>query len=510
MQKVFRRSIPTQLLLVTLLPLRSADAFDAASQSSAFPLTESAHRSADASLSGDAAREMSATLADVSPVRDAPFADPARFSAMQQRLPQLGGVETENALATRVAEAAKSIGEASMNSDNDHSLREQAGIWAFNQLRDVASERAASEGEQLLSPFGQASVALAVDQRGNFDGSSAQLFTPFHDNYRYLTFSQLGVEEGEYGAVGNAGLGQRWMLGRWRLGYNAFIDQLLSTPQRRGSLGAEAWGEYLRLSANYYQPLGGWRSTSVQTQQRMARGYDITTRGYLPFYRQLGASLRYEQYLGNQVDLFHSGNLRSNPTAVTLGINYTPVPLFTLSASHKEGEGGESQDQLALKMNYRIGVPLRRQLSADNVAAAQSLSGSRYDTVTRNNTPVMAFRQRKTLSVFLATPPWQVQPGETLPLRLQIRHSNSIKAVSWQGDTQALSLTPPADNRNPQGWSVIIPPWDATPGASNTYHLSVTLEDSRQQRVTSNWITLTLPTPVTESWHPEQYDLMAP
>ncbi|MCK8215243.1 inverse autotransporter beta domain-containing protein, partial [Erwinia amylovora] len=98
-----------------------------------------------------------------------------------------------------------------------------------------------------------------------------------------------------------------------------------------------------------------------------------------------------------------------------------------------------SQDQFALKMNYRLGVALIQQLSADNVAVAQSLSGSRYDSVNRNNSPVMAFRQLKTLSVFLATPPCRLQPGETLQLKLQIAHSIAIKAVSWQGDTQALS-----------------------------------------------------------------------
>ncbi|WP_228983377.1 inverse autotransporter beta domain-containing protein, partial [Klebsiella pneumoniae] len=41
--------------------------------------------------------------------------------------------------------------------------------------------------------------------------------------------------------------------------------------------GAEAWGEYLRLSANYYHPLGDWQLRDNQTQeQRMAAGYDVT------------------------------------------------------------------------------------------------------------------------------------------------------------------------------------------------------------------------------------------
>ncbi|QGU87317.1 YchO/YchP family invasin [Erwinia sorbitola] len=444
-------------------------------------------------------------------VPDAPFDDPTRFAQMQQQLPGLGIVESDNGLAKKIATAAKSIGEASMNNDSDKSLREEARVWAFNQFRDAATQRAASESEQLLSPYGRANVSLAVDDAGSFTGTSAQLVTPWQDNYQYLTFSQIGVEQSDYGTVGNAGLGQRWIAGSWRVGYNAFVDDLLTSHQQRGSLGAEAWGEYLRFSANYYHPLSGWRNHNSASQQRMARGYDITTRGYLPFYRQLGVTLSYEQYLGNHIDLFNSGNATENPTAVSLGVNYTPVPLFTLSASHKEGDGGESQDQFALKMNYRIGVALSQQLSSSNVAEAQSLRGSRYDQVNRNNSPVMEFRQRKTLSVFLATPPWQVQPGETLALKLQVRNSNPVKAVSWQGDTQSLSLTPPADNASVQGWSIIIPPWDSSPGASNEYHLSVTLEDSKQQRVTSNWITLKLAPPVTlQAPDNGSFNLMAP
>ncbi|MEI2264815.1 YchO/YchP family invasin [Erwinia sp. CGal63] len=442
-------------------------------------------------------------------VAEAPFDDPARFS---RELPDLGSSATPNdALEKRIAQAMKSIGEASMSSDDDKSLGSEAGAWAFNHFRDEAARRIEDEGQQLLSPYGQANMSLLVDSNGSFDGSSAQLITPWQDNYQYLTFSQLGIEQTSEGLVGNAGLGQRWLAGNWRLGYNAFVDQLFTGNQQRGSLGAEAWSHFLRFSTNYYQPLSGWRQRSLSQEMRMARGYDITTQGYLPFYQQLGVSLSYERYLGDNVDLFNNGTLSSNPSAIELGVSYTPVPLFTLTASHKTADSGQTQDQLGLKMNYRIGVALSKQLSADNVAAARSLSGSRFDAVTRNNLPVMEYRQRKTLSVFLATPPWQVQPGETLPLKLQIRQANPLKAIVWQGDTQALSLTPPADNTNPNGWSIIIPAWDSSPEASNEYHLSVTIEDSRQQRVTSNWITLKLTPPVTlQNPDAGQFNLLTP
>ncbi len=423
----------------------------------------------------------------------APFEDPARFSAMEQQLPSLGIEDSqENAFSTRLAQMAKSIGEAS-NSDSDASFGQQAGVWAFNHFRDEVADRLIDEGQSLLSPYGTAQLALQVDMDGNFVGSGGQLLTPWQDNYQYLTFSQLGVTQTDDGLVGNAGLGQRWVAGNWLLGYNALVDRQFDSGLQRASLGTEAWSDFLRLSANYYAPLGGWRNSSSSQQNRMARGYDITTQGYLPFYRQLGVSVTWEQYLGDEVDLFNNGSLEKNPVAVKVGVNYTPVPLLTFTASHKEGENGQSQDQLGMRVTWRPGVALSKQLSADNVAQTRSLRGSRYDLVERNTTPVLEFRQRKTLSVFLATPPWQLTAGETLTLKLQIRAANRITAVSWQGDTQALSLTPPANNTDPHGWTIIIPQWDSTPGASTQYRLSVTLEDEKQHRVPSNWITLQLP-----------------
>lgn len=444
-------------------------------------------------------------------VPDAPFDDPARFSTQQQELPSLGGdASSEDAFSTRLAQIAKSIGEASNNA-SDASFGQQAGVWAFNHLRDEVTERLVDEGQSLLSPYGTAQLSLQVDMEGNFIGSGGQLLTPWQDNYQYLTFSQLGVTQTDDGLMGNAGLGQRWVAGNWLLGYNALVDRQLDSGLQRASLGTEAWSDFLRLSANYYAPLGSWRNSSTSQQNRMARGYDITSQGYLPFYRQLGVSVTWEQYLGDRVDLFNNGSLEKNPVAVKVGVNYTPVPLLTFTASHKEGESSQSQDQLGMRINYRPGVALSKQLSADNVAEARSLRGSRYDLVERNTTPVLEFRQRKDLSVFLATPPWQLQSGETLTLKLQIRAVNRITAVSWQGDTQALSLTPPANNTNPHGWSVIMPQWDSNPGASNQYRLSVTLEDEKQQRVTSNWITLQVTPPMTlQSSATDRFDMMQP
>lgn len=417
------------------------------------------------------------------------------FGNHQDTLPELGTVKETNDREKHLAEMAKAFGEASMV-DNGLDTGEQARMFALSKIRDRVNGEVNQTLANWLSPWGNTSVALKVDDDGGFTGSRGSWFVPLQDKWGYLTWSQLGVAQQDEGLVGNVGLGQRWVAGKWLLGYNTFYDTLLDENLDRGGLGAEAWGEYLRLSANYYQPLKTWEATQATLDQRMARGYDVTAQAWIPSYHHINTSLSLEQYFGDSVDLFHSGTGYHNPVAVSLGLNYTPVPLVTFSAQHKQGESGVSQNNLGMKLNYRFGVPLKKQLQADEVAMTRSLRGSRYDSPERNTLPVMESRQRKDLTVYLATPPWDLRGGETVQLKVQIRSLHGIKSLSWQGDTQALSLTPPATRDSPEGWSIILPAWDYSEGASNRWHLTVVVEDKHGQRVSSNEITLSLTEPL--------------
>lgn len=415
-----------------------------------------------------------------------------------QELPELGSAgvndaEKEKEWATR----AKKLAEQNLNQISSERARADTKDYLTNQASSVLQQ----ETEELLSPLGTAKLSLAVTPEGDFTGSSGQLFSPLYDVDGLLTYSQVGYLQKANGSQGNFGLGQRWVVGDWLLGYNSVLDSDFQNQRNRGSIGAEAWGDYLRLSANYYHPLSSFspQANNAVFLGRPARGYDITTQGYLPFYHQLGASLSFEQYRGASVDLLGNGNKQTDPSAMQVGLNYTPVPLVTVKALHKLDNVGETQDKVELAMTYRLGVPLLKQISPYYVEQAKSLRGSRYDSIERNNVPVLEFRESKTLQVFLATPSWSLNPGETLPLVLEIKAANKIAAVNWQGDTQAVSLTPPANINDPQGWTLTVPAWDETPGASNHYQLSVTLEDEKQQKATSNWITLQVTAPLSLS-----------
>ncbi len=70
--------------------------------------------------------------------------------------------------------------------------------------------------------------------------------------------------------------------------------------------------------------------------------------------------LVYEQYYGDEVALFGTDNLQKDPHAVTLGLEYTPVPLVTVGTDYKAGTGDSNDFSVNATVNYQIGTPLAR------------------------------------------------------------------------------------------------------------------------------------------------------
>ncbi len=142
----------------------------------------------------------------------------------------------------------------------------------------------------------------------------------------------------EHDLVGNIGLGQRWRVGGWLLGYNSFYDKVLSESPARGSVGAEAWEN---ISACRQTITIRWATGSYAIIRLRSSGWPqgMTSppEARLPFYQHINTSVSVEQYFGDSVDLFHSGTGYHNPVAVSVGLNYTPVPLVTVTAKHKQG-----------------------------------------------------------------------------------------------------------------------------------------------------------------------------
>src|SRR5476651_2578814 len=189
----------------------------------------------------------------------------------------------------------------------------------------LVTGQAANSVEQWLNQFGTARVQLNVDDQGHWDNSALDFLAPVYNSKKAMLFTQLGVRAPDGRVTGNLGGGIRtFYLDDWMLGGNLFIDNDFTGKNRRIGMGAEAWTNNLKLSANSYFAITQWHDSRDfdKYEENPANGYDIRAEGYLPYYPQLGGKLMYEKYYGDDVALFDKDTLQSDPSAVTVGVNY--------------------------------------------------------------------------------------------------------------------------------------------------------------------------------------------
>ncbi|NEG59749.1 inverse autotransporter beta domain-containing protein [Pantoea agglomerans] len=184
-----------------------------------------------------------------------------------------------------------------------------------------------------LRQFGTVRVNLSVDKHGGLDSSSIDCLVPLWQSPENILFTQLGFRAPDGRRTLNTGAGMRTFNDGWMYGANFFIDNDMTGHYRRAGIGAEAWRDYFRLSANTYFAMTDWHQSRDfdDYDERPADGWDIRTQAWIPSLPQLGGQLIYEKFHGNAVALVDKDTQRRNPSAVTAGISYTPVPLVTLS-----------------------------------------------------------------------------------------------------------------------------------------------------------------------------------
>jgi adhesin/invasin len=297
-----------------------------------------------------------------------------------------------------------------------------------------ATSSASSSAQAWLSQFGTAKVQLNVDEDGHWDQSSLDLLVPLYDDKKAMLFSQFGLRKPDDRLTTNLGMGVRtFYLDNWMLGGNAFFDNDMTGKNRRVGLGAEAWTNYLKLSANGYLGNTQWHSSRDfdDYNEKPADGFDIRAEGYLPAVPQLGAKVIYEKYYGDKVALFDKDDPQKNPSAATLGVNYTPVPLITVGTNYRRGQGDMNDMQFQVDMRFDFAHDWRYQLSPENVALQRSLAGSRYDVVERNNQIVLQYQKKETqgVSTLLLTALTDNSPADGLA-----QNTLQVQALDAKGD----------------------------------------------------------------------------
>ena len=293
------------------------------------------------------------------------------------------------------------------NPDGSYGSR-SSSRWDSGNVGDRLLEQALSAGsgyfsswaEGWLGGFGKARISVRVNDEGDVTGSGDFLY-PIYDSESTTFFTQVGLRtmSGDR-VIGNFGLGQRFFPAEnLALGYNVFLDQDFSRNHTRGGAGLEAWYDWLRLSANYYTPLSGWKDSkdydSRFVEERPAEGYDARLTGYLPFYRNLAVTGAYEKWKGDHVGAFGRDDfLNKNPKVWSYGLEWTPVPILSTSVNQRHS-GGQKETQFGLTFNFNFDMPWEDQIASNTVAEMRTVDGSRHDFVNRQNEMILEYREKE-------------------------------------------------------------------------------------------------------------------
>ncbi|MBQ0956127.1 inverse autotransporter beta domain-containing protein [Serratia symbiotica] len=377
------------------------------------------------------------------------------------------------------------------------------GDTAANRARGTVNSVVSGKTQQWLNQFGTARVQLDTDKNFSLKNSQFDLLVPLYEQKDRLVFTQGSLHRTDDRTQSNIGVGFRHFSPGYMLGGNVFGDYDLSQEHARAGIGVEYWRDFLKLNANSYRRLTGWKdSPDVEDYEvRPANGWDVHAQAWLPSLPQLGVKLAYQQYYGKEVALFGKETRQHNPHTLTAGLDYTPVPLITFSAEQRQGQHGKSDTHLGVELHYQLGVPWHQQLNPEAVAAMRSLAGSRYDLVARNNNILLEYHQQQVIHLQTAE---QVSgyTGEQKSLGVSVTSKYGLAHIEWTAPTLLASggkiVQVGVD------YSVVLPPYQKVGREINTYLLSGVAVDTRGNRTERSEIRVTVLAPVITESHAAQ------
>lgn len=383
---------------------------------------------------------------------------------------------------------------------NTPSFAENEKNYLKQQVKSAFEGEANERANTLLGGLGTAKVTLGFDDDFSLKRYEADVLAPLMDSGDRMLFVQGGgrYDDNTNRTIFNLGVGQRHFLDQWMLGYNGFFDYDLTRSHSRLGLGGEAWADFLKLSANAYTPLSGWKDSHDFDEylERAARGFDLNAKYYLPQYPQLGLSAKVEQYFGDEVDLLGSKKLERNPYAGTLGLEWQPVPLFKVGVDHREAKGGQSNTQFNVGLEWKLGASLDDMLDGNKVAGSRQLQGMRHDLVERNNNIVLEYKEKQR-SASVEHAPLRGMSGDVIVLNPVVSLSKG-QVVSWRWSATDPLLQGALSDTGIQSPTLTLPVLPPEVLLDKEFSLFLTVTDERGRNYQSS------PIPVVVQVNPDQ------
>lgn len=380
--------------------------------------------------------------------------------------------EQTDAIERWLASGGSDLG-SSLSGRNHSTLSD----FAKNRVRSTAVSASQAAVDAWLNQFGTAKIQFGVADDLSLSESAIDMLFPLYDSPNVLWFIQTGGRYAGQRTTLNAGTGLRYFKGNWMYGVNTFFDNDITGHNRRLGFGAELWTDYLQFSGNVYYGLTDWHASRdiEDYDERPADGFDISASGWLPAYPQLGGKVKYEQYYGNEVALVSRDSRQQNPRAITAGIEYTPVPLVTLSSEYRMS-GGKDDMQFNLQFKWMPGVSLASQLSPDSVAAGRILAGSRLELVERNNNIVLDYKKQEVIKLVLPDIVHGVE-GSTQALSVSVTSKYGLDRIDWLLPDGFVAAGGALKESSKGVWQMTIPVWQVED--ANEYEITGTAWDQK-------------------------------
>ncbi|MEX9949347.1 inverse autotransporter beta domain-containing protein [Providencia alcalifaciens] len=332
--------------------------------------------------------------------------------------------------------------------------------------KELVTTAASSYLQDWFNHFGSSQIKLVADNKFSLKNSQIDLLLPIYENEESLFFTQGSFHRQEQRIETNLGFGARWYGDNQMFGGNTFFDYDISRGHSRLGLGVEYRRDFLKLSGNSYHRLSSWRNARelVDHSARPSSGWDLRAEGWLPIYPHIGGKLTYEQYYGDDVALFGTKNLQRDPYSINVGLNYTPIPLITFNAEHRQGKASKKDSRIGLQLNYQFGKSLKQHLDPESVNAFRSLMGNRYDFVSRNNHIILDYKKNDVIHLNI-TDSVTGYTGEKIPLNFTVTSKYGLSYIKW--DAEALvAAGGHILNENGQ-YSLVLPSYKNTKNANN-------------------------------------------
>lgn len=318
--------------------------------------------------------------------------------------------EQEQAKSIEIAQTASSIID---KKDKSNAIKS----FAVNYITGKINEEMIGYIEN-YAKGARAEINLRVDTKENNIAGTTKILIPYTtDDFQKTVFAQTGVGEFYNNRwISHAGVGIRFFpdaksytdVGNLMFGFNTVYDYDLSRYHQRLSVGAEVMYKNLLLTGNLYERLTSWRNSkdfeSGYVEERPANGYDIKAKFAIPDYERLALLAGVQKWRGDRVALFgDTTNFEKNPTIYSAGIEYSPIPMLTLSAEHSKSSKNKKNTNFNLKFNVPLydDDALKRSMNPKYAGLQNTLQASRTNFIERDYS--MPLEYRSTLNKYYIT-----------------------------------------------------------------------------------------------------------